>query len=955
MRVVWLACICLHNMIIEDNNTTEHLLTASEWNNDLVRRRSQQPLSIDEVTRKQERRFHCISINETLSCAKLNDQLNLGIDKTTIARYLLSAKKFEFIKMNKAPKLTEEHMKNRVKWAMKMVELGISKWGAVVFSDENKWSLDGPNGLKSYWHCVGLNVKTVFSHQNGDGSIMEWGGIWADGTTELAFLEGPQTLCMPGSKTRKPQLTATKDIAKLFDYPDLPDKLRQDLCVLTRHQRVVINTLRAQIPEAKNSDARNAIQEITNWKKSCEPSLNPTVPKLRQPACIPRSKTLKSQLAATKNIGQLFDCPDLPVKLRQDLRVLTRHQRVVINKLRAQIPEAKKSDAHLLIHRNDQTEELIEGVLDRKIQVYHKARKIKAEATWYQERLSRGDSPSTLIELEEELQAEFEPDDLQNRLRDQLYELKQAHCASLTEYVAKFRRICTQVCHRISDCRSPPRSNQGRSQAQPQRNNISRHANRPQRPQRNTPSRQHNAQLTEVHSDTEDSDDDVEEVILGNNMDLAQQDSGEEESLNISTTQQASKVPARENKLMIVHGALDSPSVRILIDSLGASKLLCRPGLAKTVIRSKEVRAEGFDGHCSGTKKVKEGFDVILGKPCFFRCNPVIDWRTHQIRNINSSEVEPARIEGWMIKVTTKTEPPQKLHPLVARVVDEFRDVFPDKLPNTLPPPRGIEFDLTMKPDVRPQHRPPVRLSKVGSLDTFGDDLLKKGWIELSNSDWVSNIFGVPSDDDTPTRWVLDYRHVNSQSIVPKVPLPNIEDVFDRIHGCRVFTKIDLASGYHQMLVMSSARKYTTFRTHRDVYEWVVTPMGMAGMPGIWSRLMRRLFDKFDFVVVYTDDICVFSRTIEEHADHLRSICTVFRTEKLYARPSKCSFGVDSVNVLGHTISKDGLHVDQYYRKFIPDFAEQNGVLVPQRLTVNHSEQVFFSTIEMDTKTKELL
>ncbi|RLO01181.1 hypothetical protein DYB28_016134 [Aphanomyces astaci] len=109
--------------------------------------------------------------------------------------------------------------------------------------------------------------------------------------------------------------------------------------------------------------------------------------------------------------------------------------------------------------------------------------------------------------------------------------------------------------HRISDCRSPPRNNQGRSQAQPQRNNISRHANRPQRPQRNTPSRQHNAQVTEVNSDTEDSEDDVEEVILGNNMGLAQQDSAEEESLNINTAQQA--VPAQENKLMIVHGTLD--------------------------------------------------------------------------------------------------------------------------------------------------------------------------------------------------------------------------------------------------------------------------------------------------------------------------------------------------------------------------------------------------------------
>ncbi|KAF0714273.1 hypothetical protein AaE_011620 [Aphanomyces astaci] len=202
-------------------------------------------------------------------------------------------------------------------------------------------------------------------------------------------------------------------------------------------------------------------------------------------------------------------------------------------------------------------------------------------------------------------------------------------------------------------------------------------------------------------------------------MGLAQQDSAEEESLNINTTQQA--VPAQENKLMIVHGALDSTS-------------------DKTVIRSKEVQAEGFDGHCSGIKRVKEvsgtlcfgqwtfpdliltewdlgkkEFDVILGKPWFFRCNPVIDWRTHQILNVNSSEVEPERIEGWMIKVTTKTEPQQKLHPLVARVVDEFRDVFPDKLPNTLPPPRGIEFDLTMKPDRETPAPTPVPILQGGS------------------------------------------------------------------------------------------------------------------------------------------------------------------------------------------------------------------------------------------------
>ncbi|KAF0715000.1 hypothetical protein As57867_003600, partial [Aphanomyces stellatus] len=309
------------------------------------------------------------------------------------------------------------------------------------------------------------------------------------------------------------------------------------------------------------------------------------------------------------------------------------------------------------------------------------------------------------------------------------------------------------------------------------------------------------------------------------------------DSMEINAAQHTDKADAPENKLMIVQGAIDGKSVRIWIDC-GVSNLLCRPGLAKKVIRSKEIQAEGFDGHCSGIKKwtfsdlfftewdLGKDFDIILGKPWFFRFNHIINWHQNRVLSVSSSEAAPEEMEGRMIKVTM-----------------EFSDVFPDKLPNELPPKRAST---------------PFRLSKLKeySLDKFVDDLLQKGWIELSNRYWVSNIFGVPkrsdvgqmlsrrewlriATPDTPIRWVLDYRHVSSQSIVPKIPLPNIEDLFDRVHGSRVFTKIDLASGYHHMLVVPGAQKYTAFRTHRDVYEWVVAPMGMAGMPGIWSRLMR--------------------------------------------------------------------------------------------------------------------
>ncbi|KAH9133769.1 hypothetical protein AeRB84_020226 [Aphanomyces euteiches] len=314
-------------------------------------------------------------------------------------------------------------------------------------------------------------------------------------------------------------------------------------------------------------------------------------------------------------------------------------------------------------------------------------------------------------------------------------------------------------------------------------------------------------------------------------------------------------------------------------------------------------------------------FDVILGQPWFRQHSPMIDWRDRL---------------GCESKILSGHE-------------------------------RSVQFELTLKPGAKPQNRPPFRLAKVEqeSLDKFVDDLKKKGWVELSTSDWVSNIFGVPKKDEngkmpsrsvwlktatanTPIRWVLDYRHVNSQSEIPKIPLPNIEDLFNKMYGCGIFSKIDLASGYHQMLVVPQARKYTAFRTHKEILQWCVAPMGMAGMPGIWSRLMRSLFDKFPFVVVYLDDICVYSKSLLDHVSHLRVVLEVLRKEKLYARLDKCAFGVNKVGFLGHTISAEGLQVDRkkvraiekwpaptnrkellsflgmagYYRKFIANYAK---------------------------------
>ncbi|KAF1314311.1 Retroelement pol polyprotein, partial [Globisporangium splendens] len=292
---------------------------------------------------------------------------------------------------------------------------------------------------------------------------------------------------------------------------------------------------------------------------------------------------------------------------------------------------------------------------------------------------------------------------------------------------------------------------------------------------------------------------------------------------------------------------------------------------------------------------------------------------------------------------------------------------FPELLPDGLSPERAVNFELQPKPDAVSSSRPPFRLSKTeqDALEEFVRDNVKKGWIEASNSPWISNIFGVPKKDPAtgvavkraewlrsgntkvPIRWVIDYRYVNSQTKIPNIPLPHIEELFDQMLGATVFTVIDLAQGYHQMRVNPDSRHYTAFRSQKETYQWCVAPMGLAGMPGVWSRLMRVLFGKFKFVVVYLDDICIFSRSMKDHAQHLAMVCEVLRHEKLYARLSKCEFGKSSVQFLGHTVTAEGIQVDAnkttaiekyptpttqktllsflglagYYRRFICDFA----------------------------------
>ena len=161
-------------------------------------------------------------------------------------------------------------------------------------------------------------------------------------------------------------------------------------------------------------------------------------------------------------------------------------------------------------------------------------------------------------------------------------------------------------------------------------------------------------------------------------------------------------------------------------------------------------------------------------------------------------------------------------------------------------------------------------------------------------------------------RLCIDYRQLNKVTIKNKYPLPRIDDLFDQLKGASMFSKIDLRSGYYQLRIRDSDIPKTAFRTRYGHYEFLVMPFGLTNAPAVFMDLMNRIFRPYldRFVVVFIDDILVYSRDEIEHAEHLRLVLQVLRDKKLYAKFSKCEFWLREVSFLGHVVSASGIRVD---------------------------------------------
>ena len=158
----------------------------------------------------------------------------------------------------------------------------------------------------------------------------------------------------------------------------------------------------------------------------------------------------------------------------------------------------------------------------------------------------------------------------------------------------------------------------------------------------------------------------------------------------------------------------------------------------------------------------------------------------------------------------------------------------------------------------------------------------------------------------------VDYRPLNAVTIKNKYPLPRIDVLFDQLAGAKIFSKIDLRSGYHQIKIRPCDIPKTAFSTRYGLYEYLVMSFGLTNAPAYFMYLMNSVFmpelDKF--IMVFIDDILIYSKNEAEHEQHLRIVLQCLRDHKLYAKFSKCEFWLDTVKFLGHTISSEGISVD---------------------------------------------
>ena len=251
--------------------------------------------------------------------------------------------------------------------------------------------------------------------------------------------------------------------------------------------------------------------------------------------------------------------------------------------------------------------------------------------------------------------------------------------------------------------------------------------------------------------------------------------------------------------------------------------------------------------------------------------------------------------------------------PSLMSILQEFDDVFPQELPPGLPPLRGIEHRIDLIPGAPLPNRAAYRTNpeETKEIEKQIRDLVDKDYVRESLSPCAVPVILVPKQDSS-LRMCMDCRPINAITVRYRHPIPRLDDMLDELSGATIFTKIDLKSGYHQIRMSVGDEWKTAFKTKLGLYEWLVMPFGLSNAPSTFMRLMNHILRSLigKFVVVYFDDILVYSKSLADHANHVKQVLVILRKEKLYANLAKCSFAQDKLIFLGFVVSSNGIEVD---------------------------------------------